>query len=103
MNVTKVHNEARKTHDRGTQSEKDQLAISLFGGVSLHIAGHKIELRNRKAEALIGYLALSPGPSETRERLAGLLWSEMEESRARGSAARRAPSPGAARRPGTGR
>ena len=85
MNVTKVHNEARKTHDRGTQSEKDQLAVSLFGGVSLHIAGHKIELRNRKAEALVGYLALSPGPSETRERLAGLLWSEMEESRARGS------------------
>lgn len=85
MNVAKAHKEARKTRDRGAQSGKDQLAVSLFGGVSLHFAGRKIELRNRKAEALVGYLALSPGPSETREHLAGLLWSEMEESRARGS------------------
>jgi adenylate cyclase len=59
--------------------------VSLFGGLNLHCGGHKIELRNRKAEALVGYLALSPSQSETRERVVGLLWSETEESRARAS------------------
>ena len=39
----------------------------------------------RKAEALIGYLALSPSPVQGREQIAGLLWSEMDEGRARGS------------------
>ena len=42
-------------------------------------------MRNRKAEALVGYLALSPSQSETREHVVGLLWSETEESRARAS------------------
>jgi adenylate cyclase len=62
-----------------------RLIVSLFGGLNLHCGGHKIELRIRKAEALVGYLALSPTQSETRERIVGLLWSETDESHARAS------------------
>lgn len=44
-----------------------------------------LEIRNRKAKALIGYLALAPGHTETREKLAGLLWNENNEEKARAS------------------
>ncbi|MBX3577541.1 MAG: hypothetical protein KF723_10035 [Rhizobiaceae bacterium] len=44
-----------------------------------------LDLKSRKAAALIAYLALKPGRSETRERLAGLLWGENGETQARGS------------------
>src|SRR5262245_6930959 len=63
----------------------DQLRISLFGGFALHLGGQRIDLRMRKAEALIGYLALSPSPVQAREQIAALLWSEMDEGRARAS------------------
>ena len=39
----------------------------------------------RKAQALLAYLALSAGQWHGRDRLAGLLWSERQEARARNS------------------
>lgn len=65
----------------GTQ----RLTISLFGGVTLHYGGRRIALQSRKAEALLGYLALSAKQRESRERIVGLLWSETDESKARAS------------------
>ncbi len=62
---------------------KPRLEISLFGGVSLRYGGSRIELNNRKAMALVGYLALATNLSDTRERIVGLLWSETEEAKAR--------------------
>jgi len=59
------------------------LHISLFGGVSLGFRGRRVELNNRKAMGLVGYLALAPNLRETRERIVGLLWSETEEAKAR--------------------
>lgn len=56
----------------------DGFAVTLPGLVSL-------DLKSRKAAAVIGYLALKQGRAETRERLAGLLWSENAEDQARGS------------------
>ena len=61
------------------------LRISLLGGMALHIGDREIALNNRKARALIAYLAVTPGMRETRERLIGLLWSETEGGKARAS------------------
>ena len=61
------------------------LRISLLGGMTLHIGDREISLSNRKARALIAYLAVTPGMRETRERLVGLLWSETEDGKARAS------------------
>ncbi|HEX8663192.1 MAG TPA: BTAD domain-containing putative transcriptional regulator [Beijerinckiaceae bacterium] len=57
--------------------------MSLLGGASLHFRGRRVELNNRKATALVGYLALAPEHRDTRERIVGLLWSETDEAKAR--------------------
>jgi TolB-like protein/DNA-binding SARP family transcriptional activator len=63
----------------------DQLSISLFGGFALHFGGRRIDLRMRKAEALLAYLVLSPALAQTRDQIIGLFWSEMDETHARAS------------------
>jgi DNA-binding SARP family transcriptional activator/TolB-like protein len=60
-----------------------RLAVSLFGGATFTFAGREVDLRNRKARAMLAYLALSERGDEQRERLAGLLWSESSEANAR--------------------
>jgi len=70
---------------RALQPLGPRLAVSLFGGISLRLDGREVAIPNRKARALLGYLALAPNLSETRERLVGVLWSEANEERARGS------------------
>jgi DNA-binding SARP family transcriptional activator len=70
---------------RALQPSGPLLVVSLFGGISLRLDGREIALANRKARALLGYLALAPNLSETRERLVGMLWSESDEERARAS------------------
>ena len=61
-----------------------KLSIHLLDGFALLDAdGVPVRLANRKAAGLLAYLALSPNSSETRERLAGLLWSETGDERAR--------------------
>jgi class 3 adenylate cyclase/DNA-binding SARP family transcriptional activator/TolB-like protein len=57
--------------------------LQLFGAVSLRIGAQEIALRSLKSRALLGYLALTPGLRESRERLVGLFWSESSESQAR--------------------
>jgi DNA-binding SARP family transcriptional activator/TolB-like protein len=44
-----------------------------------------MRLTGRKARALLGYLAISEAHEETRDRLVGLLWSEVPEENARAS------------------
>ena len=61
------------------------LSVSMFGGCSLKIGEREIVVHNRKAKALIGYLAFAANHRETRGRLAGLLWRDMDEERARGN------------------
>jgi len=41
--------------------------------------------RARKTRGMVAFLALAPGGSATREKLAGLLWSDRQEEQARGS------------------
>jgi DNA-binding SARP family transcriptional activator/TolB-like protein len=62
-----------------------RLHIGVMGGLSLTLNGVPIVLPNRKARVLIAYLALEPAPSFPRERLAGLLWPDAGDTRARSS------------------
>ena len=62
-----------------------RLSVSLVGRLAIRFNGRPIELRTRKAGAVLGYLALSETKQESRERLVGLLWSRSDEERARAS------------------
>jgi DNA-binding SARP family transcriptional activator/TolB-like protein len=62
-----------------------RLSVSLVGRFGLRFNGRPIELRTRKAAAVLGYLALSDTKHESRERLVGLLWSRSDEEKARAS------------------
>src|SRR5262252_7072430 len=62
-----------------------KLVISLFGGISITFGRKELRLTNRKARALVAYLALSETGREQRERLAGLLWPDTSEQNARAS------------------
>lgn len=56
--------------------------LRLLGTSSIERNGEPLPLlKNRKALALLAYLALSPG-AHTRSRLAGLLWSDAPEKTA---------------------
>jgi adenylate cyclase len=63
-----------------------EVEISLFGGFCVRCRKHqRIELLGRKDCALLGYLAVSPGVSFSREKLATLLWGNSGERQARDS------------------
>ena len=62
-----------------------RLSVSLVGRFGLKLDGQPVELRTRKAAAVLSYLALSETKQESRERLVGLLWSRSDEEKARAS------------------
>ena len=60
--------------------------LHLLGGFRLTTGqGHAIEVTAKKNRALIAILALAPRRETTRDRLAGLLWSDRGEVQARSS------------------
>jgi DNA-binding SARP family transcriptional activator/pimeloyl-ACP methyl ester carboxylesterase len=59
------------------------LRVSLLGTFSI-ADGRQIPLRNKKAQALIAYLVLSPG-LHPREKIASLLWPDSSDEAARQS------------------
>lgn len=62
------------------------LCVSLFGGCRVTgPGGADLEIANKKARALIAFLAISREPVERRETLASLLWSNSTEHDARAS------------------
>ncbi len=74
----------------GTSGHMDggdgRVQIRLLGGFEiLAPRGGAIGLRNRKACGLLAALALSPGLSVSRDKLAGLLWGESSNDAARNS------------------
>lgn len=55
-----------------------------LGGFVLESGGgRELTLPSRKDRLLLAYLALSAGKSQTRDRLAGLLWGDRAETQAR--------------------
>ncbi|SDB67074.1 BTAD domain-containing putative transcriptional regulator [Belnapia rosea] len=77
--------QAITTGGRAAQAAPALLQASLFGPLRATFAGQELRLRSRKARALLGYLLMTEGGEESRERLVGLLWSETGEDKARAS------------------
>ncbi len=75
------------TADKAAEAPENapRLSVSLVGRLSVRFNGRPIELRTRKAGAVLSYLALSEAKQESRERLVGLLWSRSDEEKARAS------------------
>lgn len=62
------------------------LLVKLSSGFQLQRSnGEPVPLANRKARGLLAYLALGQNLTESRERIAGLLWSDSPEDQARAS------------------
>src|SRR5262245_8907909 len=58
--------------------------MRLLGGFEVQAgAGEPLAVPTRKAQALLAYLALTPGQAHPRDKLAGLLWSEASPAAAR--------------------
>src|SRR5215831_17934056 len=61
-----------------------RLQLRLLGGFDLQAGpGQAVPIRLKKAQALLAYLACHPGQSRPRDKLATLLWPEMDDWQAR--------------------
>jgi class 3 adenylate cyclase/DNA-binding SARP family transcriptional activator len=62
----------------------DRIAVSVIDGLSLSTErGDPLPLRSRKAQALVGYLALAARSQDTRDRVAALMWPDRSLTDAR--------------------
>jgi DNA-binding SARP family transcriptional activator len=62
-----------------------RLSLTLLGDFQARFErGAPLRLRTRKAQALLAYLARSPGEPHSRDKLAALLWGERPLAHARG-------------------
>jgi TolB-like protein/DNA-binding SARP family transcriptional activator len=61
------------------------LELLLLGGFQARAAGQTIDISGRKERALLAVLAMPPGEPRSRDKLAGLLWSERGDKQARDS------------------
>ncbi len=57
--------------------------LNVLGRLEIRAEGELVELRSKKARALLAYLAVENGRPVTRERLATLLWGGTRDERAR--------------------
>ena len=61
-----------------------RLTMRLFGGFEvLAGSGRSLAVPTRKAQALLAYLALTPGQAHPRDKLASLLWGNTIDTTAR--------------------
>jgi DNA-binding SARP family transcriptional activator len=61
------------------------LQLVLLGGFQARAAGQEIDIPGRKERALLAFLAMPSGEPRSRDKLAGLLWSDRADSQARDS------------------
>jgi len=59
------------------------LHVKLLGQFSIHLDDRLVEIPSRPAQALFAYLILNAGTAYRREKLAGLIWPDTDEVRAR--------------------
>jgi TolB-like protein/two-component SAPR family response regulator len=74
----------------GRQSRMDtsqmaSLQLLLLGGFQARAEGREADIPGRKERALLAFLAIPPGERRSRDKLAGLLWSDRADSQARDS------------------
>src|SRR5262245_1671988 len=61
-----------------------RLSLTLLGDFQARLgSGVPLRLRTRKTQALLAYLASTPGQSHSRDKLAALLWGERSQQQAR--------------------
>jgi len=56
-----------------------RLTVRLFGILSAELGGQPIAFAYGKTKAILAYLALDPGRTVSREKLAGLLWPDQPQ------------------------
>src|SRR5690348_3070841 len=61
------------------------LELRLFGQFDIRLGELPISIPSRPAQSLLAYLALTAGTAHRRERLAALLWPDVEDDSARAS------------------
>ncbi|HUL06006.1 MAG TPA: BTAD domain-containing putative transcriptional regulator [Candidatus Acidoferrum sp.] len=61
------------------------MQLVLLGGFEVRAAGQEIEIPGRKERALLAFLAIPAGQARSRDKLAGLLWSDRGDTQARES------------------
>jgi DNA-binding SARP family transcriptional activator len=83
--LTALAKAARSSREAVGPAAATALEISVLGPAGFRYGGHDIRLGNRKSRALLAYLVLAESPSQTRDRLIGLLWSEKDDDKARAS------------------
>ena len=59
------------------------LEVRLLGQFEVRLNGEPVELPSRPAQSLLAYLILRAGTSHRREKIAGLIWPDSDESNAR--------------------
>ena len=59
------------------------LHVKLLGQFNIQLDDQPIEIPSRPAQALLAYLILNAGTAYRREKLAGLIWPDTDEVRAR--------------------
>ena len=69
----------------GETTTSPKILLSASGTMRLTVDGHDVAFSSRKALAMLVYLALQPGRSESRERVAALLWSDSGGEQSRGA------------------
>lgn len=69
----------------GLHPEGGILEIGLMGELTLALGGTPLVLTGRKARCVLAYLAMEAPAPASRERLAGLFWSDASERQARSS------------------
>ena len=62
-----------------------KLSLSLLGEFSTSLGNHRLEIKSRKGQALLAFLALSPGGVARREILKALFWGDVDEKKAQSS------------------
>ena len=62
------------------------LKLTLLGGFQAQLhGGAALVLPAKKTQALLAYLAIPLGQAHSREKLATLLWGDMQDAQARGN------------------
>src|SRR5438128_8547108 len=70
----------------GVLKPEVRLKVTVLGGFQAEPEpGRALVLATKKAQALLEYLALPPGQPHPREKLATLLWGDMQDAQARGN------------------
>ena len=70
----------------GVLKSEVRLKVTVLGGFQAELEpGRALVLPTKKAQALLAYLALPAGQVHPREKLATLLWGDMQDAQARGN------------------